>query len=234
MTPRVFTRREWGARHPDGCTSAPTPASRIYLHHSVTTPPSGTATLAQDIAAIRSLEEIGQSRFGCGISYTYVIPPSGRIFQGHSDGRQGTHTGGYNTIARAICLVGNYEILSPTSLQINAVQWLLADGYRRRVWSTGRLTGGHNQVAQTACPGRHAIAAIPAMNRPYSGEDFTIVDQATRDYMKALEDRLNSRMGTIDANSVARTEQILAAIESLKPPPPAAEPEPDDEGVGAS
>lgn len=232
MTPRIFSRREWGARHPDGCTSAPTPASRIYLHHSVTTAPPRNATLAQDIAAVRSLEAIGQSRFGCGISYTYVIPPSGRVFQGHSDRRQGTHTGGYNTIARAICLVGNYETMAPNSEQIGSVQWLLADGYRRRVWAAARLTGGHNQVAQTACPGRYATAAIPAMNRPYSGEDFTIVDQATRDYMKALEDRLNSRMGTLDKNSVLRTEQILAAIELLKPPEPP-DPVPEEESGGS-
>lgn len=220
MTLRVITRHEWGARFPDGCASAPTPASRIYLHHSVTTPPPPNATLAQDIAAIRALEQIGQSRFGCGISYTYLIPPSGRIFQGHSDGREGTHTGGYNTIARAICLIGNYEIIRPAEAQIGSVQWLLADGYRRHVWSAPRLTGGHNLVAQTACPGRYAIAEIPQMNKPYSGEVFTIMDQATRDYFKALEDRLNSRLGSIDENNVARTEQILAAVQALMPPPP--------------
>ncbi|MCA1570802.1 MAG: N-acetylmuramoyl-L-alanine amidase [Chloroflexi bacterium] len=164
---RTITRSEWGARYPDGCGPAPVPASRLYLHHSVTAAPPADATLAQDIAAVRALEAIGQGRFGCGISYTKIFLPSGRIFQGHNDNRQGTHTGGLNNVARAFCLVGNYEVLYPTPMQIQSVRWALEDSHRRGV--TPRwLTGGHYLVKSTACPGRNAIAAIPRFNQPYS------------------------------------------------------------------
>ena len=43
-------------------------------------------------------------------------------------------------------------------------------------------------------------------------EDISIVDQATKDFLKKMEDRLNTRIGVIDKNSVARFAAIEAAI----------------------
>ncbi|MGB9377551.1 MAG: peptidoglycan recognition family protein [Mycobacteriales bacterium] len=43
-------------------------------------------------------------------------------------------------------------------------------------------------------------------------EDVTIVDQATKDFFKKMEDRLNQRLGALDANSRARLSAIEAAL----------------------
>ncbi len=43
-------------------------------------------------------------------------------------------------------------------------------------------------------------------------EDVSIVDQATKDFFTAMEDRLNTRIGTIDKNSSARLAAIEKAI----------------------
>lgn len=45
-------------------------------------------------------------------------------------------------------------------------------------------------------------------------EDVNIVDQATKDFFKKMEDRLNTRLGTLDANSRARLSAIEAAIDA--------------------
>jgi hypothetical protein len=166
----IIQRKEWGAEHRDGDgAKAPQPAKEVFLHHSVTQAPPENATFEQDAAAVRLLEQIGQARFGAGISYTFVIPRSGRIFQGHSVTMRGTHTGGRNSTSRAICLIGNYEVLSPTHKQIDAVRWLLYRGQIAGWWPQARLTGGHRDVKQTACPGIHAYQRIADMNLPWDG-----------------------------------------------------------------
>lgn len=162
----IISRAEWGAQHPDGDGPAPLPAAAVYLHHSVTVAPDLVPPFDDDDAAVRQLEAIGQQRFGCGISYTLVVLPSGRAYEGHSIGRRGTHTKGLNSSARAIVLVGNYSTRRVTSQQVETVAQLLVDGWRRGWWTSPELAGGHRDApgAATECPGDHAAAAIPTIN----------------------------------------------------------------------
>ncbi len=163
---RIYSRAEWGAEHPDGDGPAPLPADEVYLHHSATTAPPASASVDLDAAVVRLLEQIGQVRFRAGISYTFLIPPSGRVFEGHSVGRRGTHTRGRNMISRAICLVGNYERDGPTAAQLLPVAELLAHGHKLGWWSLPRLTGGHRDApgAATLCPGGRAWSLIGGIN----------------------------------------------------------------------
>lgn len=160
---KIYQRHEWGARNPDGFTYAPVPAPEVWLHHSVTAAPA--ANVAAEKRAMRDLESIGQSRFGGGISYTFLVMPSGRVYEGHSVNRQGAHTGGRNDRARAICLVGNYETQAMTEAQINAVAELLRHGKAKGWWQHARLNGGHRDLKATACPGAKAYAKIAEINR---------------------------------------------------------------------
>ena len=41
-----------------------------------------------------------------------------------------------------------------------------------------------------------------------------VMDQDARDYLRAMEDRINARLGVIDANSVARFAALTAAIDA--------------------
>lgn len=163
---RIIARSEWGAKHARGFRAAPLPARALWEHHSATTAPPPDATFEQDVAAVRTLERIGQDRFGGGISYTFAVCPSGRVFEGHGIDRQGAHTGGQNRTSRAICLVGNYDTAKPTEAMVQAVAELVAHGHRSGWWPD-QLTGGHRDApgASTACPGRHAHALIAEINR---------------------------------------------------------------------
>jgi hypothetical protein len=177
---RIIPRAEWGARFARGFGPAPLPATEVWLHHSVTTAPDQAPPFTDDDAAVRTLESIGQQRFGGGISYTFAVTPSGRVYEGHGVDRRGAHTRGRNSIARAICLIGNYEIAHPTPAQLDSVVDLLREGHRRGWWTAPRLTGGHRDApgAGTACPGRFAEAAIPTINSRAAQEAELNADEA--------------------------------------------------------
>lgn len=154
---RIVSREEWGARFSNGFAPAPVPFHELWLHHSVTPAQNGPE-------AIRSLERIGQNRFGGGISYTWLVTPDGTVYEGHSVDREGAHTSGRNSIARAVCLVGNYEQDQPTDAQLNAVA-ALCRYVHERGWTVHLgLNGGHRDLKQTACPGKNAYAKIPYIN----------------------------------------------------------------------
>jgi hypothetical protein len=160
----VITRAGWGARYSDGFQPAPEPATEAWLHHSVTTPP--TAALSAERAAALLLEEIGQRRFGGGVSYNRMVMPSGRIHAGVSWGRRGAHTRGRNSVSRSWVLVGNHDTRSVTDAQVEAIAIDLVRAWRGGHLTRPALSGGHRDApgASTACPGRHGMAAIPRIN----------------------------------------------------------------------
>lgn len=165
----IISRGEWGAQYGDGVGSAPLPASELWLHHSVTVAPDVVQPFDDDYAAIRTIERIGAERFGeaYGFPYTFGVTPVGLIFAGHHLRKNGAHTKGRNSVARAIVLVGNYETEEPTQAQIQAVARLVRHGYDSGWWSTRVLSGGHRDApdASTACPGANAYARIGDINQ---------------------------------------------------------------------
>jgi hypothetical protein len=168
----IVSRSEWGARHDNGFGSAPLPAKGVYLHHSVTAAPDLVPPFDDEDAAMRTLERIGEQRFSGGVSYTFAVMPSGRVYEGHGVGRRGAHTKGLNSTHRAIVLVGDYEKFGVTSQQVQAVADLLRHGKAQGWWREAKLAGGHRDApgAQTACPGRHAYALIGEINRRASDD----------------------------------------------------------------
>lgn len=187
---RIISRAEWGARHDNGGGPAPLPASEVWLHHSVTVAPDlvwidadGDNVEDDEERAMRQLEDIGEQRFGRGISYTWAIMPSGRAHEGHSVDRLGAHTGGRNGVARAIVFVGNYQTHQPTRAQIVSAARLLQHAKAKGWIKEARLRGGHRDVLPmtgdsiaTTCPGDHAYAVIGEINRLAAGPPITEED----------------------------------------------------------
>ncbi len=200
---QIISRATWGARHDRGFRAAPLPALRVWLHHSVTIAPDlvwadvdGDHTDDDEERAMRTLEDIGEQRFGGGISYTFAVMPSGRVYEGHGVDRQGAHTAGQNSTARAIVLVGDYSTRAPTAAQRRSVAALLQHGDRAGWWVNPRLAGGHRDAAgaQTACPGNAAYRAIPEINRlamgpaidDDGGDDVQLTDKFDWNKINAL------------------------------------------------
>lgn len=161
----IISRETWGARHNDGFYNRKVGRLDKWLHHSVTTQLASDASASAEYREMRNLDDIGQSRFKGGISYTFVIFPSGRIYEGHSIGRVGAHTAGRNSISAGICLAGNYETNEVTAEQIASLAWLLNEGIDEGWWTEPKLDGGHRDTKSTACPGKNAYSQIPAINK---------------------------------------------------------------------
>lgn len=182
---RVIRRAEWGARHADSYLgyTAPLPKRWGYLHHDTGPSPAATATFNEDAAAIRAIEQVGQDRFGYGISYSFLITRSGRVFEGHRRNGVGTHTHGYNSSTLAVCFVGNYEEIEPTQEQLNAAAWLLRHG-KAKGWTTdGQLDGGHRDLKATACPGINAYRLIPEINRRAQEDDMPSAKEIVDEFL---------------------------------------------------
>jgi hypothetical protein len=170
----IASRASWGARHRDGVGTRIVGALEKYLHHSVTTHLPETATVEQERAEMRKIEQIGQDRFGAGISYTFLVFPSGRIYQGASVHRISYHSGGgnkasgpsvgRNTGGVGICLAGNYEGRPLGKKAKTAIASLLRHGVAAGWWRDAALTEAHRDFKGTACPGSGAYAAFDAIN----------------------------------------------------------------------
>lgn len=164
---RIIQRPEWGARHEDGFGPRPVGDLEVYVHHSVTVAPDLIPPFTDDYAAIRTLERIGEQRFGKGISYQFPITPAGLIFEGVSVDRVGAAISRYNTPTANIVWVGNYDVNNPPRAMLEATDWLLHHGVDKRWWKRPRVDGGHRDApnSQTACPGRYAHALLDNLNR---------------------------------------------------------------------
>lgn len=176
---RIISRGEWGAEHDNGFRDRDLPAAEVWLHHSVTIAPDLLPPFTDDLEAIRTLERIGEQRFGGGISYTWPITPAGLVFEGHSPHRSGSHTKDRNWLASAICFVGNYETSRPTEAQIRAAAWLLVHAKRKGWIRHARINGGHQQAPgqdPTGCPGRHAMAVIDRINQLAALYEAGVID----------------------------------------------------------
>lgn len=169
-------RKTWGAQYAAGSGDRPIPCAEAWLHHTVTLAPDLAFTdLNKDSVddderdAMRQIERIGQSRFGAGFSYNLAIMPSGRCYVGCGVRRIGTHTGGRNTKALGIVLVGDYSKSQvPAPMRASLVE-VLRDAKRLGWLKAAKLNGGHRDLKNTGCPGDHAYALIGAVNAEAQG-----------------------------------------------------------------
>lgn len=118
----------------------------LFVHHSVSGSP---VTQAGEEAEMRNLEAIARSRGFSDISYSFIVAPSGRIYEGRGRGIVGAHTVGFNSTAHAVSAMGNYETQKPTDAMVQSIKWL-RDDYLRAV-----KFRPHSSVYATACPGQH-------------------------------------------------------------------------------
>lgn len=113
---------------------------RIAIHH----------TASGDVSA-ETVHGWHRNRGWMGIGYHYLIRQDGDIERGRAEELRGIHAPAANANSMAIALAGNFELLPPAAVQINALVWLIRD-IRSRY---GKLTLiRHSDLQATACPGR--------------------------------------------------------------------------------
>lgn len=121
------------------------------VHHTADSGLPATATVDQEHAYLRRIEDFHmRSRGYVAIAYSYVIFPSGRVYEGRGFGKVGAHTLGHNEDI-GVCFAGNFEHQQPTSAALKAERQL-----RARLRLHGALVGSrapHCATFSTSCPG---------------------------------------------------------------------------------
>lgn len=185
--PAVITRAQWGADEAMKCPNT------VYdngiragiVHHT-----AGSNDYApQDSAAIvRSIYAYHTRTLGwCDIAYNALVDKYGQVFEGRAGGMdkavEGSHTGGFNKNTWAVAMIGNFEDVPPTPIQLRTVGRLLgwrlgldhldprgtvvltSDGgsfthFPRGATPTLPTIFTHRDVGNTECPGNAAYAAM--------------------------------------------------------------------------
>jgi uncharacterized protein with LGFP repeats len=204
--PNIITRAQWGADESLRCGDPHYNATvrAAVVHHTA----GSNDYSPQDSAAIvRSIYEYHARTLGwCDIAYNALVDKYGQVFEGRFGGLdkpvQGSHTGGFNTDTWGVAMMGNFDAVPPTPIQLRTTARLI--GWRLGLdhvdpLSTVVLTsaGGsfthfpagatptlptiftHRDVGNTDCPGNAAYAAMPALrdiaarfNKPPGPEDL--------------------------------------------------------------
>ena len=224
VPPNIINRGQWGAdealrcgdpRYDNGVRAA-------VVHHT-----AGSNDYAPEDSAgiVRSIYAYHTRTLGwCDMAYNALIDKYGQVFEGRAGGMDravlGSHTGGFNTNTWGVAMMGNFDLVPPTPIQLRTTGRLL--GWRLGLdhvdpHGTAVLTsaGGsfthfprgatptlpnifsHRDVGNTSCPGDSAYAAMNELrdiaarfNQPPGPEDLAESMRGT-----AIFDRWDSMGG---------------------------------------
>jgi uncharacterized protein with LGFP repeats len=184
--PNIITRAQWGADESMRCPrTVYDPGVRAgIVHHTAGSNDYGP----QDSAAIvRSIYAYHTRTLGwCDIAYNALVDKYGQVFEGRAGGMdrpvEGAHTGGFNKDTWGVAMLGNFEAVPPTPIQLRTVGRLL--GWRlgmdhvdprgtvvlTSAGSFSHFPAGatptlpsiftHRDVGNTECPGNAAYALM--------------------------------------------------------------------------
>lgn len=176
--PTIYTRAQWGAdekiRNTKNLRYGTVSAG--FVHHTVN---ANDYTEAQVPGILRSIYAYHvKSRGWSDIGYNFLVDRFGRIWEGRYGGIDknvvGAHTLGYNDYAFAMSAIGNFDVVQPPEVMIQAYgqlfAWKLAlNGVNPA--STAQVVGkstfqainGHRDAGKTACPGQYLYAQLPTI-----------------------------------------------------------------------
>ena len=141
----IITRGEWGAKPAVGVTNlVPSRVALCVLHHTTGTY-SGSGQTVRNIQAFH----MGPTRKWADIAYSFLVAPTGEIYEGRGWGKQGAHAKGYNSSSVGIAFIGDGRLPVPAPA-LASIAWLGSEADRR--FGTLRRVG-HRDVGSTVCPG---------------------------------------------------------------------------------
>lgn len=165
---KIYSNDSWGitAKGPNGpWQKASGPFKMSFFHTSVTKQLPVSASLEEERAQMRLLDQIARSRGFNGISYSWVIFPSGRIHEGRGNFVVEAATEGFNTTSDSICFAGNGDQFALSSLQIRAATGFLNKLQNDGVYvKSGLDVRGHREVSTEgkSCPGNKVPDSVLA------------------------------------------------------------------------
>lgn len=187
VPPNIINRAQWGADESMRCGN---PQFDLGIRAGVVHHTAGSNEYApQDSAGIvRSIYEYHTRTLGwCDIAYNALVDKFGQVFEGRAGGItrpvEGAHTGGFNRDTWGVAMMGNFEVVPPTPIQLRTTARLLGwrlglDHIDPRGTVVLASSGGsfskfptgatpllpaiftHRDVGATECPGNAAYALM--------------------------------------------------------------------------
>ena len=208
LRPDILTRADWGAdeRWRDGAPRYNHAFQQVHVHHTA----SSNDYDRDDVPAmIRGMYRYHTYNLGWSdIAYNFLVDRFGRVWEGRAGGAarrvRGAHTLGFNATSTGVAVIGNFDIIRPGRAVTDAVasvaawklsRWdgdplgtvrVVSEGSDR--FASGRTVtlptiDGHRDTNETACPGGHLYAKLPAIRR----RARVLMADAAKTMVKVLE-----------------------------------------------
>jgi uncharacterized protein with LGFP repeats len=185
--PAIISRAEWGADESLRCGSPQydNGIRAAVIHH---TAGSNDYSPLESAGIVKAIYTYHSKTLGwCDIAYNALVDKYGQVFEGSAGGLtkavEGFHTGGFNRNTWGVAMIGNFDDVPPTPLQLRAVGRLLGwrlglDGVDPKGTVTLESAGSHyttfpagafatlptifthRDVGNTDCPGNAAYALM--------------------------------------------------------------------------
>lgn len=187
QAPSIISRQEWGADESLRCGSPQydNGIRAAVIHH---TAGSNDYSPLESAGIVKAIYTYHSKTLGwCDIAYNALVDKYGQVFEGSAGGLtkavEGFHTGGFNRNTWGVAMIGNFDDVPPTPLQLRAVGRLLGwrlglDGVDPKGAVTLESAGSHyttfpagavatlptifthRDVGNTDCPGNAAYALM--------------------------------------------------------------------------
>jgi uncharacterized protein with LGFP repeats len=209
--PNIISRSQWGADELVRCHDRPfhDAVHAAVVHHTAESndyAPEDSAAIVQGIYAYHTIM-LGW----CDIAYNALVDKYGQVFEGRAGGLSGPidgdHTGGFNRGTWGVAMIGNFDDVPPTPIQLRTVGRLLGwrlsmdhvdprgtvtlvseggpyTNYPTGATATLPVIFSHRDVGATDCPGNAAYPLLDEIrdiaarfNSPPSPEDMAMLLQ---------------------------------------------------------
>ena len=241
VPPNIINRAQWGADESMRC-GEPHYDNGIragIVHHT-----AGSNDYAPEDSAgiVRSIYEYHTRTLGwCDIAYNALVDKYGQVFEGRAGGMmrpvEGAHTGGFNRDTWGVAMMGDFEVVPPTPIQLRTTGRLLG-------WRMGMDHIDPRGTVVLASAGssfsKFPLGATPMLPTIFTHRDVGITEcpgdaaYAVMDQIRDIAARFNAPPGPQDLAESLRGGAIFARWESMGGPnsPLGAPTSPEASGAG--
>jgi len=154
------SRAQWGARPPAWAID-PLPSKPVgmgFVHHTVT---AFCYTYDECVAQMISIQNYHIDSNGWpDIGYNWLVGEDGRAYEGRGWDKIGAHTYGYNDVAVAVSVIGDYTSRVPNAVAQSAIVNIFNCAIQQGILASNYEMFGHRDAGCTACPGDQLYALI--------------------------------------------------------------------------